>query len=120
MDKILDELENEYESMIKILSQNGEDQIIDCAKLANNGECPITYADVDKDFQGNFIPMETVLTDKEDHLTCQSLDYIFVIKRKHQLSPSFVRERSFVGQESSDNLVQNLQNIEALVQNKRT
>lgn len=36
--------------MINILSAHGEDEIIDCAKIANNGESPITYADVDKDF----------------------------------------------------------------------
>lgn len=52
--------------MVDILSGQDEDEVIDCAKLANNGESPITYADIDKDFQGNIIPRETVLTDAED------------------------------------------------------
>jgi hypothetical protein len=45
-DKLLDELENEYSTMISLLSKNGEDRVVDCAKVGNNGECPITYADV--------------------------------------------------------------------------
>jgi hypothetical protein len=76
-DKYLDELENEYKSMIDVLSNKEEDLIIDCAKIANKGECPITYADVTTDLAGNVVPKEVVLTDKEDYLTCQSLDYIF-------------------------------------------
>lgn len=43
-------MENEYASMVEIISGHGEDEVVDCAKIANNGECPITYADVDKDF----------------------------------------------------------------------
>eukprot|EP00347_Sterkiella_histriomuscorum_P022181 403331390 len=82
-DELLDEMENEYKSMIEILSGHGEDQIIDCAKIANNGESPITYADIDTDFQGNVVPRETILTDAEDLKTTQSLDYVFEIKRKH-------------------------------------
>ena len=41
-------MENEYASMVEILSGHGEDEIIDTAKLANNGESPITYADVEE------------------------------------------------------------------------
>jgi len=52
--------------MIDILSGEGDDEIIDCAKLANGGHSPVTYADVEKDFQGNLIPMETILTGFED------------------------------------------------------
>jgi len=76
-DDLLDELENEYQAMVEILSGQREDELIDCAKLANNGECPVTYADVHTDFQGNVVPKETVLTDAEDLKTTQSLDYVF-------------------------------------------
>jgi len=68
-DKYLDELENEYKSMTDVLSNKDEDLIIDCAKIANGGECPVTYADVTEDLAGNIVPRETVLTDKEDYLT---------------------------------------------------
>jgi len=86
-DKYLDELENEYKSMVDVLSNKDEDLIIDCAKIANNGACPVTYADVTTDINGNLLPKEIVLTDKEDYLTSQSLVYIFQIVRKHQKSP---------------------------------
>lgn len=49
-DEILEELENEYKAMFDILSNDGEDVVIDCARMANKGHSPITYADVDKDF----------------------------------------------------------------------
>ena len=77
VDKMLDEIENEHTTMLNILSNKNEDIIIDCAKIANNGECPVTYADITKDLAGNIVPNEVVLTDKDDYLTCQSLDYIF-------------------------------------------
>lgn len=48
-DEILSELGDEYQSMMDILSDSGEDEIIDCAKIANNGESPITYADIATD-----------------------------------------------------------------------
>lgn len=68
--------------MMDILSDSGEDDIIDCAKIANNGESPITYADISTDAQGNIVPLETVLTDAEDLKTTQSLDYVLQIRRK--------------------------------------
>lgn len=89
--KILDEFEHEYRSMIQALSNKDEDLLIDCAKLANKGECPITYADVTTDQGGALIPREVVLTDGEDYMTCQSLDYIFQIVRKHQKLQSVVK-----------------------------
>jgi len=49
-DAILDELENEYKTMYNLLSKNGEDKLVDCARIANKGESPITYADVVADF----------------------------------------------------------------------
>jgi len=68
-DKYLDELEHEYKSMLDVLSNKDEDILVDCAKIANKGECPITYADVTEDQGGNIVPRETILTDKEDYLT---------------------------------------------------
>lgn len=55
--------------MMEIVSNKNEDEVIDCAFVGNNNENPITYADIDRDFQGNIIPSETVLTDEEDHKT---------------------------------------------------
>lgn len=81
-DELLDELENEYGAMVEILSGHGVDEIVDCAKLSNNGESPITYGDVEIDELGNMRALETVLTDAEDTKTLQSLDYIFQFKRK--------------------------------------
>ena len=73
-------LENEYKAMIDIVSGVGRDEVVDCARIAYKGESPVTYADVDQDFQGNIIAGDTVLTHEEDHKTQQSLDYIFQIK----------------------------------------
>ena len=79
---MLDELENEYATMVKILSGNGQDEIIDCARLANGGKNPVTFADIHVDAAGNIVPREIALTDPGDHMTCQSLDYIFIIKKR--------------------------------------
>jgi hypothetical protein len=79
--------------MVDILSGQGEDEVIDCAKIANNGESPITYADVDTDFQGNLVPRETTLTDAEDLKTTQSLDYVFQIRRRWQKEKSALKLR---------------------------
>lgn len=78
-----DEIDNEYEPLCSILSANGEDQLIDCCKTGNNGVSPVTYGDTieDKD-DGTLVPRETILTDAEDLLSMQSLDYIFWIKRR--------------------------------------
>ena len=43
-------LENEYKAMIDIVSGVGRDEVVDCARIAHNGESPVTYADVDSDF----------------------------------------------------------------------
>lgn len=63
--------------MIEILSNNGEDEITDCSRAVNNGKSPITYGDIKKDSNGNVLPNEVTLTDKDDYLSQQSLDYIF-------------------------------------------
>lgn len=81
--ELMDELDKEYETMIKVLTNNFEDHIVDCAREAYHGESPITYADRIVDENGNELPAETTLTNSDDYLTCQSLDYIFYLKRKH-------------------------------------
>lgn len=75
--ELLDKVDHEYQIMVNILSNNGKDKLYDCGRVANNGESPVTYADVTTNMAGNFVPMETVLTDTEDYMTFQSLDYIF-------------------------------------------
>lgn len=49
--------------MMSILSNKGKDFVIDCAKHANYGESPVTYADVEYDVTGYPKPKEIVLTD---------------------------------------------------------
>jgi len=86
-----DEIDNEYEPLCSILSGNGEDQLIDCCKTGNNGVSPITYGDTIEDpDDGSLKPRETVLTDPEDLLSMQSLDYIFWIKRRSQLEEALM------------------------------
>ena len=68
--------------MVQVLSNNGEDVIIDCAREAYGDKSPITYADKKTDESGKDIPLETTLTHSEDYFTCQSLDYIFYVRRK--------------------------------------
>ena len=84
-DIVLEQLENEYGAMFDIISNKGEDEIVDCTRVAY-GESPVTYGDTDKDPNGKITPLEIVLTDVEDYHTCQSLDYIFIIRRKGQQS----------------------------------
>lgn len=52
--------------MIQILTNNFEYKIIDCAREANNGESPITYADIIVDDNGKAVPLETILTHSDD------------------------------------------------------
>lgn len=74
---MVQEIENEYEPLCRILSGDGEDELVDCCRTANMGVSPITYGDTIEDEHGNLKPRETILTNPEDHLSKQSLDYIF-------------------------------------------
>ncbi len=49
-DEVLSMLEDEYKAMYDIVSGVGKDDVIDCARMANGGESPVTYADIDQDF----------------------------------------------------------------------
>ena len=90
--------------MLRILSANGVDEVLDCAKLANNNESPVTYGDIYNDFQGNPLPLETVLTDSEDLLTQQTLDYVFVVRRKAQLDASLFTNQDSLLEEVAEKL----------------
>lgn len=63
--------------MMDILSNKEHHKIIDCTKIAYNGQSPITYADIKVTEEGKIEPSEVALTNSDDYLTCQSLDYIF-------------------------------------------
>jgi len=49
------------------------------------GVSPITYGDTIEDDFGKLQPKETVLTHPDDHLSKQSLDYIFWVRRRNQI-----------------------------------
>lgn len=61
------------------MSRGGRDELIDCAAAANGGRCQVTFADITYDEDKKPVPVESVITGEEDQLTCQCLDYIFVI-----------------------------------------
>lgn len=71
----------EYDFMIHVLSNYGENQIIDF--LRKDSESPITMGDIIIDEEGVKKPRETVLTAKDDLMTEMSLDYIFQIIPGH-------------------------------------
>jgi hypothetical protein len=48
--------------MIEVLEGKHKDTLIDCARIANNGESPITYADYAHNDHGIETPMEVILT----------------------------------------------------------
>ncbi len=71
-------LENEYKLMTDILSGQHKDELFDLARIAHDGHSPVTYGDTSVcPFKGTKTPVEIILTHKADHLTNQSLDYIF-------------------------------------------
>jgi len=68
---------SEYNAMTCYLSDNFNDDLEDLL-FQTYGEHPITYAE-----SNNGKPMETVLTDKDDLCSNQSLDYIFKLNLKN-------------------------------------
>jgi len=87
------EMFNEYEAMMCILSDNNTDLVEDLLHKTY-GEHPITYADTYIDDNKQMRPIETVLTDKADLCSNQSLDYIFQYtpraeKKNDQVNPEF-------------------------------
>lgn len=75
------EMFNEYEAMLCMLSDNHNDEIEDLL-LKTYGEHPITYGDSYVDDNKELKPLETILTLPEDHCSNQSLDYIFLFNPK--------------------------------------
>ena len=68
---------SEYDFLVGCLSNFGEDEIIDHL-FVNYKNHPVTYAESEI-VEGKEIPMETVLTNKNDLCSNQSLDYMFEI-----------------------------------------
>ena len=56
----------------------------DCLTDANQGRCQVTFGELRVDAEGKVVPVESVITGPDDVCTCQCLDYIFIIRRKHQ------------------------------------
>ena len=67
-----------------MISGRGEDEITDCLTTANKGVCQVTFGDLRVEPDGTIVPVESVITGPDDVCTCQCLDYIFLIRRKHQ------------------------------------
>jgi len=71
---------SEYDSMICTLSENGKDTLLDHL-MESYGEHPVTFGASEYDKSANsHVPLEVVLTCKDDLCSNQSLDYIFELK----------------------------------------
>lgn len=68
----------EYNLLMYVLSGYEKDKVVDFLKESYGGKHPATYADV-KIEREKEIPGETVLTDKDDLMSQQCLDYVFQI-----------------------------------------
>ncbi len=68
---------NEIEELMKIMTKNKnkDNKLIDLL-LENHKERPVTYGDIMLNEKNEKIPKETALTNQEDLLSEQSLDYI--------------------------------------------
>ena len=56
--------------MTDILSGKQKDEIIDLARIANDGKSPVTYGDTTVcPHKGTKTPVEIILTNEADHLT---------------------------------------------------
>ena len=79
--EIIKRIENEYESMLEVLSNFGNDKVEDClqeAFNAGNGDIRVTIGDIDI----NGSPKETVLTDPDDLCGQERLDYILHLNKQ--------------------------------------
>lgn len=74
----------EYDEMMKLLTLPGY-SLSDVLK-ERLGEHPITYGDTVTSKDGNLVPIEPLLTVKDDHGKPQRLDYIFVLHRDDALT----------------------------------
>ena len=78
----VDALNNEYSSLVRTLSGDGKDEVIDLLTAANQGQCQVTFGELRIDELGLAVPIESIITGPEDSCTCQCLDYMFLIKKK--------------------------------------
>lgn len=62
------------------MSGRNTDEVTDCAAKRHGGQCQVTFGDI-KYENGKPVPVESVITGEEDQMTCQCLDYVFVIDR---------------------------------------
>lgn len=67
--------------MMRILSRDEEDTVIDVMRAGNKGESPVTFGDTYIDKDGKLRPVDTEMVKEEDYCIMNSLDYIFEIKR---------------------------------------
>jgi len=77
--------------MLCVLSDNYKDDIQDLL-LATYGEHPTTYGDSYMDHYNQMRPLETVLTDRDDLCSNQSLDYIFQLTPKSLFTEEFEKK----------------------------
>lgn len=67
----------EYEFLVGVISRDGADKLIDLAHVGL-GKHPVTFGDAYLCPKDNVLkPRETMITNKAEWLSCQSLDYIF-------------------------------------------
>jgi len=85
------EMFNEYEAMTCFISDNNKDELDDLL-LQNHGEHPITYAESKINETDEPVPLETVLTHKDDHCSNQSLDFIFRLNPRSIFNTSSQRD----------------------------
>lgn len=102
-DDALDDFAKEYQVMIDILSNYGEDEVIDVIRLGHNGISPITYGDFKLDENGNEVPLETEMFFPEDYCSKQSLDYIFEIRRSFNVKKEENKDPNLVNRGKKEN-----------------
>ncbi len=73
-DLLENELFNEYKVMLFLLQGQSQFMVRDLLALANGGARPATYGHSSK-VDGQEVPLETVLSDRNELSTNQSLDY---------------------------------------------
>lgn len=78
---------SEYDYMIGVLSGKGADKLIDLA-FESYGRHPVTYADFTEHADGSKTPKESKLTSMTEHLSAQSLDYLFQFIPSPEIAPT--------------------------------
>ena len=77
-EKVFQQAENEYKTMLFILSNLGTEEIQDCLEdNLDNNEIKVTYGNQDENGEA----METTLTGKEEQCIHQRLDYVLWLNK---------------------------------------